>query len=88
MDVAEVLDVATAREPRAAGALREVAVAGGAAEPLLGERPPPCPGGWDAGVQRETLVVTTDDPKQPVIEIPVQAVVQTKITKAPPVVNH
>jgi hypothetical protein len=41
-------------------------------------------GGWDAGVQRRTLTVTTDDPKQPVIEIGVQAAVQAKIATAPP----
>jgi len=42
-------------------------------------------GGWDAGRQRQTLTVTTDDPKQPVIEIPVQAAVQAKIAHASPV---
>jgi hypothetical protein len=45
-------------------------------------------GGWDTGLRRQTLTVTTDDPKQPVIEIPVQAVVQAKIANAPPVVIH
>jgi hypothetical protein len=45
-------------------------------------------GGWDTGVRRQTLTVTTDDPKQPVIEIPVRAVVQAKIAHAPPVVSH
>lgn len=40
-------------------------------------------GGWDTGARLETLTVTTDDPKQPVIEIPVQAVVQAKIANAP-----
>lgn len=45
-------------------------------------------GGWDTGLRRKTLTVTTDDPKQPVIEIPVQAVVQAKIANAPPVVIH
>ncbi|MCL6615228.1 MAG: hypothetical protein K6U03_11565 [Firmicutes bacterium] len=45
-------------------------------------------GGWDMGLRRQTLTVTTDDPKQPVIKIPVQAVVQAKITNEPPVVIH
>jgi hypothetical protein len=45
-------------------------------------------GGWDTGLQRQTLTVTTDDPKQPVIEIAVQAHVQAKIAHAPPVVSH
>jgi hypothetical protein len=45
-------------------------------------------GGWDTGRRRQKLTVTTDDPKQPVIEIPVQAVVQAKIPDAPPVVSH
>jgi len=45
-------------------------------------------GGWDAGPRRQTLTVTTDDPKQPVIQIPVQAVVQAKIANALPVVRH
>jgi hypothetical protein len=33
-------------------------------------------GGWDTGLVKKTLTVTTDDPKQPVIDIPVQAVIQ------------
>jgi Protein of unknown function (DUF1573) len=41
-------------------------------------------GGWDAGPRRQTLTVTTDDPKQPVIQIPIQAVVQAKIAHALP----
>jgi len=45
-------------------------------------------GGWDPGVRRETLTVTTDDPKQPVIEIPVRAAVQAKIANKPPVATH
>ena len=45
-------------------------------------------GGWDATTQRHTLSVTTDDPKQPVIEIPVQAAIQAKIAHAPPVAIH
>jgi hypothetical protein len=35
-------------------------------------------GGWDAGVKRRTLTITTDDPKQPSITVPVQAIVQAK----------
>jgi hypothetical protein len=46
------------------------------------------PGGWGPGMQRQTLTVTTDDPQQPVIEIPVEAFVQAQIAKAPPVVIH
>jgi Protein of unknown function (DUF1573) len=45
-------------------------------------------GGWDAGPRRQTLTVTTDDPKQPVIQIPVQAVVQETIAHALPLVRH
>jgi hypothetical protein len=45
-------------------------------------------GGWDSGRRRQTLTVTTDDPKQPVIEIPIQAVVQPKLAAAPPVARH
>jgi hypothetical protein len=33
-------------------------------------------GGWDPGRSVRTLTVTTDDPKQPVIEIPIHAVVR------------
>ncbi len=33
-------------------------------------------GGWEAGLLHRTLTVTTDDPKQPVLTIPVQAMVQ------------
>ena len=33
-------------------------------------------GGWDSGMKKQTLTIMTDDPKQPKIEIPVQAVVQ------------
>jgi len=39
-------------------------------------------GGWDTGRRQQTLTVTTDDPKQPVIEIPVQAIIQAKISAA------
>ena len=45
-------------------------------------------GGWDAGRRLQTLTVTTDDPKQPVIEVPVQAFVQATVAKAPPLVLH
>jgi uncharacterized protein DUF1573 len=45
-------------------------------------------GGWDPGRRQQTLTVTTDDPQQPVIEIPVQAFVLAKIANAPPVVIH
>jgi hypothetical protein len=46
-------------------------------------------GGWDTtGVRRQMLTVTTDDRKQPVIAIPVQAAIQAKIASAPPVVRH
>jgi hypothetical protein len=45
-------------------------------------------GGWDPGVQRRRLTVTTDDPKQPVIEIGVQAAIQAKIARSPPAVKH
>jgi hypothetical protein len=41
-------------------------------------------GGWDTGRRQQTLTVTTDDAKQPVIEIPVQAFVQAKIAAALP----
>jgi hypothetical protein len=41
-------------------------------------------GGWDTGRRQQTLTVTTDDPKQPVIEIPVQAFVQAQIASATP----
>jgi len=39
-------------------------------------------GGWDTGRRQQTLSVTTDDPKQPVIEIPVQAIIRAKISAA------
>lgn len=45
-------------------------------------------GGWDAGPRRQTLTITTDDPKQPVIQVPVQAVVQETIAHALPLVRH
>jgi hypothetical protein len=34
-------------------------------------------GGWETGLVRKTLTVTTDDPKQPVFRIPIQALIQT-----------
>jgi hypothetical protein len=40
-------------------------------------------GGWETGRRQQTLTVTTDDPKQPVIEVPVQAIVQARVAKAP-----
>jgi hypothetical protein len=41
-------------------------------------------GGWDTtGLRRQMLTVTTDDPKQPVIEIPVQAAIQAKVAAVP-----
>lgn len=40
-------------------------------------------GGWDLGVANKTLTVTTDDAKQPILKIPVQAVVQEKAVDAP-----
>jgi hypothetical protein len=33
-------------------------------------------GGWDAGMVQKTLTLTTDDPKQPIIKVPVQALIQ------------
>jgi len=45
-------------------------------------------GGWEPGFIRKTLTVTTDDPKQSVIKIPVQAVVQIDPSTLPPVVVH
>lgn len=41
-------------------------------------------GGWATGRRRQTLTVTTDDPKQPTIEIPVEAIVQAQIANAAP----
>jgi hypothetical protein len=45
-------------------------------------------GGWEPGFIRKTLTVTTDDPRQSVIKIPVQAVVQIDPSTLPPVVVH
>src|SRR5262249_37419822 len=36
-------------------------------------------GGWEAGMVRRTLTITTDDPKQPVLTIPVQAMVGAQL---------
>src|SRR2546422_1110663 len=33
-------------------------------------------GGWEPGLVKKTLTVTTDDPKQPTIKVPLQAMVQ------------
>jgi hypothetical protein len=41
-------------------------------------------GGWDTGLTKKMLTITTDDRKQPVIEVPVQAVIQTKTAEAAP----
>jgi len=41
-------------------------------------------GGWGSGRVQKLLTVMTDDPQQPVIRIPVQAVVQEKTTAAGP----
>jgi hypothetical protein len=39
-------------------------------------------GGWETtGMRRQTLTVTTDDPQQPVIKIPVQASLQARIAR-------
>jgi hypothetical protein len=43
-------------------------------------------GGWEPGIVRKTLTITTDDPQQPVITIPIQAVVQVDPATLPPVV--
>ena len=45
-------------------------------------------GGWSPGRRRQTLTLTTDDPKQPVIEIPVEAIVQSQLAKAPLAATH
>jgi hypothetical protein len=42
-------------------------------------------GGWEPGIIARMLTVTTDDPKQPVITVPVQAVVQLDPATLPPV---
>jgi hypothetical protein len=36
-------------------------------------------GGWEIGLKRQTLTILTDDPKQPEIKIPIQAVVQADL---------
>jgi hypothetical protein len=45
-------------------------------------------GGWDLGVKRRTLTLTTDDPKQPSITVPVQGIVQAKAAVIPPAAAH
>ena len=45
-------------------------------------------GGWDAGVKRRTLIVTTDDPQQPTITVPVQAIMQGKSVATAPAAGH
>jgi Protein of unknown function (DUF1573) len=45
-------------------------------------------GGWDTGLRRQTLTLTTDDPKQPTIEIPIQGVVQARLADVPPIILH
>jgi hypothetical protein len=45
-------------------------------------------GGWDTGLRQQTLTVTTDDPQQPVIQVPVQAVVQASLPDAQPAAGH
>jgi uncharacterized protein DUF1573 len=42
-------------------------------------------GGWEEGFARKTLTLTTDDPNQPVLKIPVQAVVQVDGSPLPQV---
>jgi hypothetical protein len=45
-------------------------------------------GGWDAGVKRRTLTLTTDDPRQPTITVPVQGILQAKSTANLPAAVH
>src|SRR5262249_36865736 len=40
-------------------------------------------GGWEPGLVKKTLTVTTDDPKQPLIKVPVQASVQAEVPGGP-----
>jgi hypothetical protein len=40
-------------------------------------------GGWEGGLVKKKLSITTDDPKQPQIEVPVQAVLPQPATAAP-----
>jgi hypothetical protein len=40
-------------------------------------------GGWEPGMVSKTLVVTTDDPNQPVLKIPVQALIHAGPTSVP-----
>jgi hypothetical protein len=41
-------------------------------------------GGWEPGMVEKTLVVTTDDPQQPVLKIPVEALIHPSSGPAPP----
>jgi len=41
-------------------------------------------GGWNTGLMKSMLKVATDDKAQPLLEVPVQAVVQTKVVTVPP----
>src|SRR5947207_15330040 len=45
-------------------------------------------GGWEPGVKRQKLTLTTDDPKQPTITVPVQAILQGKTSALPAVETH
>jgi hypothetical protein len=45
-------------------------------------------GGWEAGVKRRTLTLATDDPQQPTITVPVQAIMQPKSEATPPAAAH
>ena len=45
-------------------------------------------GGWEPGQVQNTLTVTTDDPKQPVLKVPVMAVIQKPVTPAAAAAAH
>jgi hypothetical protein len=45
-------------------------------------------GGWITGLKQTLMTVTTDDPVQPTLKIPVQAVIQTKVTQLPTATVH
>jgi hypothetical protein len=40
-------------------------------------------GGWNTGLKKTMLTVTTDDPTQTAIRIPIQAIIQTKVSTLP-----
>jgi hypothetical protein len=40
-------------------------------------------GGWEGGSVQTSLTITTDDPRQPVLTVPVQATVQHRTAQAP-----